>query len=310
MQYSNELKVGAAIVLAVIAAILGIRFMQDIPLFGDTYLMHAQFQEAGGLTSGNPVRMKGVNVGSVESVRLDQEAQRVRARLRIEGDIDIPEGSHAQVSGFSGLGGVHISITPGPTENPPLSPGATLSPPPEGTVLDRLTDQAPALASKADSLLTNANVTMAELGRQFGNPNSDVRETLASIRAFANDLESLTEAEDENIRALIQNLRTVSGDLEDFTSQHGDSLGVVVTRLNRSLNRLNRSLALFEHTTATLDTVAIKINQGQGTVGRLVNDPSLYNRLDSAAVQTNRLLEDIRRNPGRYLDDMTLMKVF
>ncbi len=310
MQYSNEAKVGIAIVLAVIAAVLGVRFLQDLPLFGDTYLVSAEFEDASGLTAGNPVRMKGVNVGSVQSIRLDQETQTVRVRFRIEEGIKIPKGSHAKVAGFSGIGGVRISILPGPRDNPPLPPGATLAPPPEGSVFDRLTDQAPALANKADSVLTSTNATMSALSAQLKNPNSDLRQALASAKNLAADLESVTEAEKETIRALLQNLRSVSSDLDAFMGENGDSLDVAVRRLNQSLDRLNRGLASFEQTSATLDTVATKLNEGDGTAGRLLNDPGLYNRLDSAAARTNTLLQDFQRDPGRYLNDMTLVKVF
>lgn len=310
MQYSNELKVGAAIVVATIAAVVGVRFLQDIPLFGDTYPVYAQFEEAGGLVSGNPVQMKGVNIGTVNDVELDQSAQMVDVRLQIEGDIQIPKGSHARVVGFSGLGGVRVNVEPGPSENPPLPAGATLPGPPEGTVLERLTDQAPVLASKADSVLASTNTTMTALGNQLQNPESDLRRTLASIQAITSDLEDVTEGEKENIQALLQNLRTVSADLRTFMGENSDSLDRAVQRLNQSLDRLNRSLASFEETSATLDTVTTKLNRGTGTAGRLLNDPSLYNRLDSAAAQSNEILQDFRQNPGRYLNDLTLVKVF
>ena len=310
MEYSNELKVGAAIVLAVIAAILGVRFFQDIPLFGDTYPMYAEFEEAGGLVSGNPVRMKGVGVGTVGNVQLNQKTQKVRVRLQLKQDVRIPKGSYARVSGFSGFGGVRVSITPGPNSNPPLPPKSTLSPPPEGTVFERLTDQAPALANKADSVLTSTNVTMAALGRQLQSPESDLRRTLASVRQITNDLESVTDAEKETIRALLQNLRTISGDLKAFMGENGDSLDVAVRRLNRSLTRLNQGLASFEETSATLDTITTKLNEGTGTAGRLLNDPGLYMKLDSAAARANGILQDFKRDPGRYLNDLTLVKVF
>lgn len=310
MKYSNELKVGAAILLAVVAFVLGIRFFQDLPLFGGTYPMSAQFEEAGGLVSGNPVLMKGVNVGTVESIRLDQDAQSVRVQLQIKQGVRIPKGSYARVAGFSGLGGVRISIQPGPSDNPPLAPGSTISGPPEGSVLERLTDQAPEIATEADSLLRNTNATMTGLNRQLRNPDSDLRQTLASLRGLTNNLEEVTEAEQANIQQLLQNLQVVSSDLRTFMGENGDSLDVAVHRLNRSLARLNRSLASFEETTATLDTLTRKMNEGNGTVGRLVNDPGLYTKLDSAATQTNQLLRDIQENPDRYLDGMTLMKVF
>jgi phospholipid/cholesterol/gamma-HCH transport system substrate-binding protein len=310
MEYSNELKVGAAIIIAAFAAFAGVRFFQDIPLFGSSYTLYAEFDNANGLVPGNPVRMRGVKVGSVEGVRLAPDTQLVRVQLQLEQGPRIPKGSYAQVAGISALGGVHISITPGPQDNPQLPSGGTLAPPPEQPLLQRLSDRAPALTSKADSLLTGANTTVAAVRQQFGNENSDLRRTLASIRATAGSLEELTEAEKGNIQRLIRNLEGVSSDLRAFTGENGDSLDAAVHRLNRSLDRLNRSLASLENTSATLDSVTTKLNRGDGTAGRLLNDPGLYVKMDSIAVRTNRLLLDLQENPSRYLDDMTLVKMF
>lgn len=310
MQYSNELKVGAAIILAAMAAFAGIRFFQDVPLFGSSYTLYAEFDDAGGLVSGNPVRMKGVNVGSVELVNLNPKTHRVRARLQLQEDARIPEGSFAQVAGISALGGVHISIQPGPAENPQLPSGSTLQPPPEGSTLKQLTAQAPALAAKADSVLTGANTALGGMNAQLLNPSSDLRQTLTSLRRMSDNLDQLTEAEEENIRRLIENLEGITSDMKAFTEENGDSLDITVTRLNQSLNRLNRSLASFEKTSATLDTLTTKLNNGKGTAGRLVNDPGLYMKLDSAAARTNRILLDFEDDPSRFLEDMTLVKVF
>jgi phospholipid/cholesterol/gamma-HCH transport system substrate-binding protein len=310
LEYSNELKVGVAIVIAAFAAFAGIRFFQNVPLFGSSYSMYAEFDGAEGLVSGNPVRMKGVKIGSVEEVRLDPETQQVRIRLQLQQGTQIPKGSHARVAGISALGGVHIQIIPGPSENAPLSAGAVLSPPPEGTVLDRLTSRAPSLANKADSVLTNTNATMSQLSQQLRNPESDLRKTLVSLRQMSGDLADITDVEKQTIRQLLKNLEGVSSDLRAFTGENGDSLDVAVRRLNQSLARLNRSLASFEKTSATLDTITTKLNRGDGTAGRLMNDPGLYMKMDSAATRTNRILKEFRQNPGRYLEDVTLVKVF
>lgn len=310
MQYSNELKVGAAIVLAAFAAFAGIRFFQNVPLFGSSYTLYAEFDNANGLVSGNPVRMKGVKVGSVDRVHLDPRSQRVQVRLKMERDPYIPKGSSAKVSGLSALGGVHVALVPGPRSNPKISPGATLLPPESTSSLSRLRKQAPALATKADSVLTNTNTTVSELNRLLSRPDSDLRQALASLRGMTDDLEQVTDAEKSTIQRLLQNLEAVSGDLKAFTGENGDSLDVAVRRLNQSLDRLNRGLASFEKTSATLDTITTKLNQGTGTAGRLINDPGLYVKLDSAAARTNSILEDFRQDPGRYLNDMTLVKVF
>ena len=221
MQYSNELKVGAALVIAALVAFAGVRFFQNVPLFGSSYTLYAEFENAGGLVSGNPVRMKGVKVGSVEEVRLNPETQKVRARLQLERGPTIPEGSSAQVSGISALGGVHVRVVPGPKENPPIAPGSTLPAPAEGSALKQLTDQAPALASKADSVLTGANTTIDGLNRWRQRPDSDLRRTLGSLRNVTGDLEEVSAAEKENIQQLIRNLERVSGNVEELT---GDDL--------------------------------------------------------------------------------------
>jgi phospholipid/cholesterol/gamma-HCH transport system substrate-binding protein len=310
MQYSKELKVGAVLLLSALVFFAGLRFFQDLPLFESSYVLKATFEEASGLSEGNPVEMKGVGVGIVESVRLDQNDQVVRVEMRIDQGIRVPEGSHVRVTGFSGVTGVRIVIQPGPPDNPALASGATLSPPPQGTVLERLSDQAPALAAKADSVLGSTNTTMRALSDQINNPDSDFRATLQALRQTMEDVESITEAEKESVRQLLRNLEAISGDLREFTGSRGDSLSLAVDRLNRSLTRLDRSLASFEQSTATLDEITTKIDDGKGTMGRLINDPSLYNRVDSAAAHTNRLLLDFQENPGRYLEDMTLVKVF
>jgi phospholipid/cholesterol/gamma-HCH transport system substrate-binding protein len=310
MQYSNELKVGAAIVIAAFVAFAGIRFFQDIPLFGSSYSLYAEFGDADGLVSGNPVRMKGVKVGSVEGVTLNPETQRVRVRMKIERGPHVPEGSKAQVSGISALGGVHVGITPGPKDNPQVEPGTTLPSPASTSSLSKLKAQAPALTSKADSVLTGANTTIASLNRQLRDPDSDLRQILASLRNMSDDLEDVTGEEKETIRRLLQNLEGVSNDLKAFTGENSDSLDQAVRRLNSSLDRLDKSLASFQQTSATLDTITTKLNRGDGTAGRLVNDPGLYVKMDSAAARANRILLDFQQNPDRYLEDMTLVKVF
>jgi len=310
LEYSNELKIGVALVLAAFAAFAGIRFFQNVPLFGSAYSMYAEFESAGGLVAGNPVRMKGVKIGSVERVELNSKTQTVRVQMKLDQDTRIPKGSKVRVAGISALGGVHLKVISGPSENDPLPAGAVLKPPSKGSFFSRLTEKAPALASKADSALTNTNETMVQLSRELQNPNSDVRRTLVSLRQMSGNLEEITEAEKENIRQLIQNLKGVSSDLKAFTGENGDSIDVAVSRLNQSLDRLNRSLASFEKTSAALDTITTKLNQGKGTAGRLVNDPGLYMKMDSAATRTNRILKDFQQDPSRYLEDMTLVKIF
>jgi len=315
MEYSKELKVGAAILVAAAVFFIGLRFFQDLPILQNRYMMNVQFEDASGVVSCNPVRMRGVGIGSVENVALDPETQRVNVTFRVDENVRIPEGSYAEVSGFSALSGVKLTIVPGPASNPALPPGSTISGPPSGDILERLTDQAPLLASKADSVLTNANTVAGALGRQLNNPQSDLRQLIAGLHATARNLQEMTEGEDAAVRQTVKNLEAISEDLEGFTGTNTDTLkannmGKTMARLNRSLSRLDTTLARLETTTLNLNEVSRKMNEGNGTIGRLVNDDALYVKLDSAAANTNSFLKDLQENPSRYLEDMTLVKIF
>ncbi len=310
MNFSNEVKVGLSVVVAALIFYLGFRYMQDIPLFRGSYVLNAQFSDAGGLVSGNQVRVSGVNVGSVDIVTLDPKARVARVRFRVDEDVQIPKGSTAEIAGVSALGGVRLAINLGPPSNPPIPPGGLVPTPPEKDMLSQLSDRLPLLAARADSLLSSATGTMEEAEVMLESPDSDFRTMLQSVQQGAAALNTMLRAEQQQLGRVMDNTAALTQELRTFTEENTDSLNVTVERVNTVLAQAERNLAALERTNATLDALLTKIEQGDGTLGRLVNDPGLYIRLDSAAVNMNVLLKDLQANPGRYLKDMTLVEVF
>lgn len=310
MKYSKEVKVGLSIVLAIVVFYFGVRYLQNVPLFRGSYTLHAQFSDAAGLVSGNQVRINGVNVGSVQSVRLDPEARVAQVTFRVDQNVEIPQGSTAEIKGVSALGGVRLSINLGPPTNPRIEAGGFVPTPPEKDILAQLSDRAPMLAARADSLLSSANATMQEAQVMLNSPNSDLRTTFVAIRESANELRKLLEAQQGRLTRVMDNTADLTDELETFAETNTDSLSRSVERMNAVLNQTDRNLKQLEQTTNNLDALVTKINEGDGTLGRLVNDPSLYVRLDSTTAQFNSLLKDFQANPGRYLKDMSLVKVF
>jgi phospholipid/cholesterol/gamma-HCH transport system substrate-binding protein len=103
---------------------------------------------------------------------------------------------------------------------------------------------------------------------------------------------------------------SLARDLRVVTGENRDSLARAVAGLNASLRRLDRSLGTVEGTASRLDTVLARVNNGRGTLGMLLNDSTLYIRLDTTLNRTNGLIEDFRRNPARYLRHLRLVDVF
>lgn len=302
MRYSNEIKVGVAIVVAAVIFFAGIRYFQDIPIFRGSYELYTHFENANGLTAGNAVRINGVNVGSVEDVRLDLAQNRVRVRFRIDRDVTIPQGSYASVSGLSMLGSVSIRIHLGPLDNPAVEPGSAL-PGQQQDALANLSDRAPELINRLDSTLASVETAFDQAGRQLGQPSSTLQETLVAIQQSASTLDRFLRTEQQHLSAVLDSVAHLTGTLNALADSTGDSLHVTVRSLNDVLARLDR-------TTSNLNDVVAKVNHGDGTLGLLVNDGTLYHRLDSTATNLNGILVDFKRNPGRYLRRMSLIELF
>ena len=308
MKYSNELKVGVAIVLAIVIFIVGLRFFQDIPVLAGSYDLFTTFDDAGGLVSGNPVRISGVPIGAVERVFLDETGQ-VRVRFHVDEGTAIPQGSTTSISGIAAFGSVYLDLNLGPPSNPPVDPGATL--PSEGAdLLGDLSEQAPELIVRADSLLLGATRTFDEAGTLLANPQGDLRQTLVAIQGSADALERLLRLEQRRIASTLESVDTLATSLAELTTENQDSLAQVVANLNNTLDQLSRNLAALETTTDNLDQILTKVNTGEGTLGLLVNDPGLYYRMDSTLLSLDQLLKDVQQNPKRYLKDLRLVDVF
>lgn len=317
MNYSNELKVGLALVAAAILFFVGFRFFQDLPLFRSNYELQTQLGDAGGLAVGNAVRISGVRIGSVESIRLDEQKRNVLIGFSVDRGVTIREGASAKATGIGALGGVQLTLVPGQPSAPPLEPGSVLPSAESGDVLSELSERGPQLLSRTDSVLAGANVAVDEASQLFSDPDSDLRQTLQGLNAATTTLSRLLQNQEASLARTLANADTaaqglsqISRDLSAFTGENGDSLGAAVKNLNRVLTRLDRNLAGLETTTQNLGAITAKIDRGEGTLGKLVNDDGLYLRLDSSATRFNSILADFEERPGRYLRDLTILELF
>ena len=309
MNYSNELKVGVAIIVSIVIFFLGSRFFEDIPLFKGTYDLYTEFDDARGMIPGNAVRISGVKVGSVQEVDLNPENNRVRIRMRLDSRFRVPEGAYTEITGIDALSVVQLSIHPGPPGNPPLPEGALIPSKTNGDVLSSLTDRAPVLIDRVDSVLIGLDATLGETKGVIA-PGGDLRLMLASLKNSAASLEGLLREERGRLSRVLANVDTLTGALSDLTGGGGDSLMAVTQNLNAVLNRIDQNLARLETATAGLDSIVGKIDRGEGTIGMLVNDPSLYHRLDSTVYSMNQLLIDLKKNPVRYMRALRLVDLF
>ncbi|MEZ4701099.1 MAG: MlaD family protein [Rhodothermales bacterium] len=309
MKYSNEFKVGASIVISVIVFILGTRFFDSIPLFRGTYDLYTTFEDARGMVNGNAVRINGVNVGSVQDVALDPATNLVNIRLRLDSKIQVPQGSYAEITGIDALSAVQLTIHPGPAGNPPMEPDSRMPSQPASDLVATMTARAPALVDRIDSVLVGLNATLGDT-RGIIEPQSDLRLMLTSLRSSAETLNAMVTTERSRISRVLANVDTLSANLGDVAGSANDSLAIALGQLNSLLARMDRNMAQLEGTMASMDNIVGRIDRGEGTLGLMINDPSLYNNLDSTVQSMNALLIDLKKNPVRYMKALRLVDVF
>ena len=304
MKYSNELKIGVAIVLSAIVFYVGIRYFRDLPIFSGTYEFQTTFADAAGLVSGNAVRINGVNVGSVNRVTLQDGAAMIN--FTVSTDVAMTHGSVASIGGFGLLGVVRLDIQLGPPDTTLHQPGDFIpSTTEEG--LDQLIEEAPDIVGRADSLIIGATETLGAARTLMADPQSDLLQTLNAIQGSANALNTLLRAEQDRIAGVLEGVESLTGSLNTLAQ---DSLTATVANVNQLLDRLDRNMEALETTTASLNMLLDKLNQGQGTLGQLINEDSLYTELHTTIGNLNRILLDFEQNPKKYLKDLKLVDVF
>ena len=310
MRYNNELKVGVTLIVTIIVFVLGVRYFQNLPLFRGTYHLVSEFDDAGGLISGNLVRINGVGVGSVDAVFINPETQRVRVEFHVANSIPVTEGSKARIAGFEALGVVRLDVILGPVDAPVIPKGGLV----EGTVaadiLGSLSEKAPSIMDGIDATLETLNSVLGKAGSLISEPESDIRQTLVSVQQSAAMLDDFLSAERDRLSEILHNMESFTGDMDTFSSENADSLSAVVGNLNQAMARLDRNLKSFESVSASLAEIMRKINDGEGSLGLFVNDPGVYQKMDSVLSNLDALLVEFRNNPDKFMKELRLVDIF
>jgi phospholipid/cholesterol/gamma-HCH transport system substrate-binding protein len=302
----NALKVGIWVVIAIAILVLGTRYFEGLSLRG-TYTIYASFSRVDGMIAGNPVQINGVRIGNVNSIDIDPESHRVTVSMNISRDIEIPQGSRALQMGMAAISGVRVEIETGPSTNPPVPDGGFIEGAENEDILETLSGRAEPLVGSLESVLDNLNRTLASVNNQFEEPGSDVMTSVASFNSLMNSMQQLIDPENGRLSLLLTSMDQLAADLNRLAVTGADSLGELTEQLSANLENLDQTLTTVRALSANLTELTANINEGNGTLGQMAVNPSLYHNLDSTLVSMRLLLEDLRENPRRYLKELRIV---
>lgn len=310
MKISKEVRVGVVFVLATAILIWGLMYLKGLELLKTSRTFYAVYERVNGLVPANPVSIRGVKVGQVKKVYFDETNHaRIIVELYILGDYPVARNSSARIFSSSLLGSLEVEIVPGDSKEM-AKDGDTLLSTVEATLGQEVNRQLLPLKNKAENLIGSID-SLATIFQEILNKNTrenlveaieNVKRTLVNIAHTTHHLDTLVGSQRNNLSKIIANVESISSNLR----KNNDKINNILTNFSDLSDSLARAripytIAQINRAVTDLDSVLIRINSGEGSVGQLVNNKQLYNEVEKAARDLNLLLEDIKKNPSRYV---------
>lgn len=285
----QTVKIGFFTLLAIVLLYLGITYLKGLTISARSKTYYVAMNDVTGINVATRVFVNGYKVGSVRKLDYDYRNNgETILTLTLDPSIKLPQGTQVQVAQtlFSGalvnliLPEVETGVYLNAKDTIPMSTRRSAK------SLEQLQSEfvprISATLSRMDSVLLQANAILS-------NPN--IEPTLAEVRQSAQHI----NASSAQLHQSLRSLPTIMGRI-DHTSANVESFASRLDSL-----QLQETIANLESTSRELKSFTQRLNQSNGTVGRLLNEDGLYNRIDSVTTSLDALIRDIKANPKKYV---------
>lgn len=286
---TKEVKIALVTIVGVVILFFGMNFLKGLNLFSSTDDYFIEFKDISGLSSSSPIYADGYQVGTVKDVIYDYtNTNPTKVVVAIDKAMRIPEGSSAEIVSDM-MGNVKVNLLLANKPRSRIMPGQTIRGDVNNGAMGQLSAMIPAVEAmlpKLDSILASVNALLAD-------------------PALAQTL--------HNVETVTQNLTTSSAELNKLMATMNHGVPTMMTKANRVLDNadvLTANLASLDlastkqqvdNTIASVQQLTNRLNSNDGTLGLLMNDPSLYNNLTSTMRDADSLLVNLRQHPKRYV---------
>lgn len=253
------------------------------------YLLHSRFQWGAGIKQGAPVWLVGVTVGAVDKVDLDPRGTLV-ITYRIQKNYQVPLGSVATIVPNGFFGDMAVALTPPAPNALSYSPGDTV---PVGIPAAGLQ----ALLQRADTLTGSISVMVGDLRTQLVD-SGGIREMRRAAQTLQRLLVTINDVAVTQNRELSSTMVALRSRINAVDSARIDSTMRSIQQASGSLQRLSGEL---QTASTRFNTLLTKIDSGDGSMAKLINDPALYNDFRRIATRIDSLVLDLMSNPRKYL---------
>ena len=289
-QAGRELRVGIFVLVGFLAVVVSLFLMTDPATLRGRYILVTSVADAGGIRKGDPVLMRGVNIGRVNDFAMTVEGE-VDISLEIEGQWRIPKDSRTQLAGAGLFGGRNIVILHG-TSLEMAAAGDTIP----GT------GQTGGVIESAEALGQTAEGVLAQVLKVLDDPTvNSVRSSASELQGLLVQLRSIATLQRDQLSTLTASLNRSATGLEAAAGS-GPDIVRLVAHTDSAVVALHRTSTTLDRAVGSLEVVLGRMEAGEGTLGLLSKDDSLYVSLNRATVEIGLLVADLRANPRKYLN--------
>ena len=312
MKLSNETKVGLLAIVAILVLVLGFNFLKGTSVFSEPSSLYAKFADIGGLEKSNAVKINGLIIGNVSNIQqADKEVDSIIVEIHLTRDVSIPRGSVAFVDA-SVLGSAFINI-----EKPTVAgrtyyeSGDTLATRLEPSLLGSLQTQLAPTLTRVNQTLDTLKIAIGNIASVFDpNTKHNLQNLVGSLAVSSGHLQQLLNSQSGQLAQSLANMNSVSSNLARNNDAVTSSIrNVEVTTSKLANANIEGTVAALQGTINELKSTINNLNSKNGSLGLLMNDRELYDkltkvsdRLNSTALSAEILLDDLRLNPKRYVN--------
>lgn len=304
MKIAAETKVGILAIVSIAILVIGYSFLKGNDVFTKENTYYTMYDRVEGLSVSKPILVNGYQIGRVSKMTL-LSSGKILTEFKVHKQYTVPENTIARIANTDFLGNKAIIFELGDSHVAALN-GDTLGGGINQNILDQIEPvqkKAEAVVMVIDSIMTSINNTITpEFQINVNRSIASIANTLNTLDNTSKQVDGLVGLEKSKISNILTNVELIANNFKEnnerismiFNNLESVSDQAAKANFTQTIDKANLAIADFQ-------SLIDGINQGNGSIGKLLNDDKLYTNLEDASKSLDDLIIDLKENPNRYI---------